>query len=216
MNDEKRAELLMQHYSATYEHIQYYWKIRNRLFLFILGLLTVLALDWAQPNSLAIVANSWITATLTNASTTAEQKKALPQIAFSVVGTLSWFVLLCLVIQYYQRSIHIDRLYRYISDIEEKLCTLMGDDFITREGKAYFSAQGIYKRDIKGKRPFFLRAVGPLYVYVFPVVMILFVLYGLTQCGWHPRQPTCFLNFLFGSGIVFYNLAYIRWVAFKK
>ncbi len=216
MNDEKRAELLMEHYCATYENIQNYWKIRNRLFLFILALLTMLALDWAQPDSLGTVANSLLTAVLTNDSSTAAHVAAVPKIAFSVIGTLSWFILLCLVIQYYQRSIHVDRLYRYISDIEEKLCAEMGGDYITREGKAYFSEQGVYKKGITGKRPYFLRAVGPLYVYAFPVVLIIFAVYGLTRCGWHPTRIACWLNFLFGLGVIFYNLAYLRWVAFKK
>jgi hypothetical protein len=216
MDDDKRAELLMQHYANTYENIQNYWKIRNRLFLLILALLTVLVLDWAQPGSLASVANSWIVSALTNDSSTSDQIQAIPKLAFSVIGTLVRFILLCLVIQYYQRSIHVDRLYRYISDIEEKLCASMGGDFVTREGKAYFSATGVYAQAGPGKRPFFLRAVGPLYVYAFPVVLIFFALYGLKRCGWHPRQVTCWLDFLFGLGIIFYNLAYVRWVAFKK
>lgn len=206
MDDDKRAELLMEHYNDTFEHILSHWKMRNRLFGLILALLTMLALDWAQPGSLARVANAWIVKTL------AGQNGNVPVLDFSVVGTLAWFILLCIVIQYYQRSIHVDRQYNYISDIEDKLCAMMGGEFVTREGKSYSSAKGVYKSD-KEKRPLYLRAVGPLYVYVFPVVMTLFVGFGLFRAGWHPDQITFWLNLVFGAAIVFYNMIYLLWVA---
>lgn len=206
MNDDKRAELLMDHYNDTFEHILSYWKTRNRLFGLILALLTLLALDWAKPGSLAQVANAWINKTL------ACQNGNVPVLDFSAVGALAWFFLLCLVIQYYQRSIHVDRQYNYISDIEEKLCAMMGGEFVTREGKSYFSAKGVYKGS-KEKRPLYLRAVGPLYVYVFPVVMTLFVLCGLWRGGWHPNHVSFWLNALFGLAIAYYNVIYLRWVA---
>jgi len=31
MTDEKRAELLMDHYKDTFGHLQTHWKVRNRL-----------------------------------------------------------------------------------------------------------------------------------------------------------------------------------------
>ena len=215
MDDGKRAELLMEHYKDTFEHILYHWKARNRLFAFILILLAVLALDLARPGSLAEVANAYIAKTLTADSAPAATK--LPALDFSAVGSLSWFALLCLVIQYYQRSIHVDRQYKYIGSVEQKLSELAGDDaFITREGKAYLSTSGAGDANVEGKRPLYLRAVGPLYVYVFPVVLSLFVLGSLWRGGWHPCEITFWLNVVFGLAIVSYNALYLRWVARGK
>ena len=217
MDDGKRAELLMEHYKDTFEHILYHWKARNRLFAFILILLAILALDLAQPGSLAQVTNAYIAKTLTaDAAHAGGQAAKLPVLDFSAVGSLSWFALLCLVIQYYQRSIHVDRQYKYIASVEQKLSELAGHDFVTREGKAYLSASGAGDANGTGKRPLYLRAVGPLYVYVFPAVLSLFVLGSLYRGGWHPGEVTFWLNVVFGIAIVFYNALYLRWVARRK
>ena len=60
MNDEKRAELLMDHYKDTFTLIHFHWKARNRFFLFILVLMSAMAMDTAKPGSLAAVANGYV------------------------------------------------------------------------------------------------------------------------------------------------------------
>jgi hypothetical protein len=109
MDDGKRAELLLDHYRDTFEQINSHWKLRNKLFIFILILLTVLAIDWAKPGLLTQVANDFIAKTVTPDPAKAQQPAAPLALDFSAVGALSWFILVCLVIQYYQRSIFVDR-----------------------------------------------------------------------------------------------------------
>jgi hypothetical protein len=217
MDDDQRAELLLQHYNDTFAYILYHWKSRNRLFASILLLLAILALDLARPGSLAEVANA-----LLAKSVGADAPPAAgavphppPALDFSAVGSLSWFILLCLVIQYYQKSIHVDRQYRYVSNVEERISELAGGDFITREGKAYFSTLGVYAPGKPGKPPLYLRAVAPLYSHVFPVGLCLFVLGGLWS-AWRPGEITTWLNALLGLTIVSYSALYLYWVTVRK
>jgi ABC-type multidrug transport system fused ATPase/permease subunit len=236
MENDKKAELLMEHYKETFENILYYWKARNRLFVFILILLTAMALDLAQPGSIAQVTNAYIAKTLASGSAQpGGPTTQLPTLDFSAVGSLCWFALLCLVIQYYQRSIHVDRQYNYIHRLEEKLSALTGDDnFITREGKAYLTATGAVDAQNKGKgeapdtekdkakdderdeRPLYLRVVGLLYIYVFPAALSAFVLFSVYRDRSRWYEITFILNVVFGAAILFYNILYVRWIKVKK
>jgi hypothetical protein len=217
MNDEKLAELLMDHYKDTFEQILFHWKARNRLFLFILFVVCVMAIDSTKPGSVANVANAYLAKTLTvEAKSAGEAQTTIPTLDFSAVGILCWFVLLCLMIQYYQRSIQVDRQYNYIANLEEHLCTLLGDDFVTREGRAYRSTTGIYNKSQLAKRPLFLEAVGPLYLWVFPISLCGFVILKAWLAGWQPGDLTFWINIGLEFAIILYSVFYMRWVAYRK
>lgn len=216
MNDEKRAELLMDHYKDTFTLIHFHWKARNRFFLFILVLMSAMAMDTAKPGSLAAVANGYVEKNLSvESNSETSQKVTVPTLDFSAVGTLCWFVLLCLVIQYYQRSMFVDRQYNYISQLEDQICTLMGADYVTREGKAYHSRTGVYDPNQPGRRPLFLKGVGPLYVWVFPLLLCVSVVVKLwfagQWCAWN-----AWFNVVLGMGIILYSVLYMRWVKCRK
>ena len=210
MKDEKCAELLLDHYKDTFQHIQYHWKLRNRFFVYVLILVAVIALDTYQPGVLSDLVNAYIAKTLQSSG------QGLPALDFAVIRSATWFLLLSLVIQYYQRSIHVDRQYRYIANLEEQICQVMGGDFVTREGKAYSSKTGVFKRGEKGKQPLFLRAVGPLYVYFFPLILILLVILKVLKEDMPPNQITNWFNIVIGVVIVLYNVFYVVWVKFRK
>jgi len=210
MKDEKRAELLLDHYKDTFQHILYHWKIRNRLFVYVLILLAVIALDTYQPGMLSELVNAYIAKTLESAG------QGALALDFAVIRSAAWFLLLSLVIQYYQRSINVDRQYMYIANLEEQICDIMGGDFVTREGKAYSSITGVFKRGEKGKRPLFLRAVGPLYTLFFPLILIIFVGFKLVREELPPKQITDWFNIVIGLVIVLYNVFYVIWVKYRK
>jgi ABC-type multidrug transport system fused ATPase/permease subunit len=207
MTNEKSAELLLDHYKDTFQHILYHWKVRNRLFMYILILLAIMVLDSYSPGSLSQLVNAYI-------------KKILgadaPALNFSAIGSMAWFLLLCLVIQYYQRSIHVDRQYRYVSHLEDQICEFMDGFFITREGKSYFSRTGVYKPGEDNRRPVYLKAVGPLYVYFFPLVLIVVIMLKLIRESLPPKQITDFFNLFIGIIIVLYNILYVVWIKFRK
>ena len=228
MTDEKRAEFLMDHYKDTYDHLLAHWKARNRLFMYILVLLAALALDMAKPGSLADLANRSLNKALPAVSDPkAKQpapdpvraKQAAPDpmiLDFSVVGSLGWFLLLCLVVQYYQRSVHVDRQYKYIDDVEREISRLMGGDYVTREGRSYLSRKGAWEGDDRDCRPAYLRAVGPLYVHAFPVFLSVFVAVKMYRDHVPPHGVTDFLNLVMGFAIIIYTVLYLRWVIQRR
>ena len=210
MKDEKCAELLLDHYKDTFQHILYHWKLRNRFFVYVLILIAVIALDTYQPGALSDLVNAYIAKTLQSSG------QGVPALDFAVIRSATWFLLLSLVIQYYQRSISVDRQYRYIANLEEQICQIMGGDFVTREGKAYSSKTGVFKPEEQGKRPLFLRAVGPLYIYFFPLILTIFVGFKLVREALPPKQITDWFDIVIGLVIVLYNAFYVVWVKFQK
>ncbi|MDZ7340457.1 MAG: hypothetical protein ONB27_03800 [candidate division KSB1 bacterium] len=206
MTKEKRAELLLDHYKDTFQLTLYHWKARNRLFLFILILLALMALDFYSPNAISRWVNAFITQNL---------GQDVPTLDFEIMGTVMIFLLLTLVIEYYKRSINVDRQYRYLISIEESICDAMDGDYIAREGKSYFSRTGVPETDGKNRRPIYLRCVGPLYTYFFPVILILLLGYKIYH-DFPPIKITAALNTIFSLLIIVYNFLYLVWALRKK
>ena len=206
MKKEKRAKLLLAHHKDTFQIILYHWKARNRLFLFILTLIALIALDFYSQSSISQWVNAFIKKYLGD---------DVPTLDFEIMGTITIFLLLTLVIEYYKRSINVDRQYRYLISVEENICHAMSGDYVTREGKSYFSRTGVPEIDGKNKRPIYLRFVGPMYTYFFPVVLILFLGYKIIH-DFPPTKITTILNTIFGLLIIAYNILYLAWALRKK
>lgn len=215
ISNEKRAELMLEHHKDTAERISFHWRLRNRIFLFLLVVISLMGLDAYSSELLPDLTNAYLASTLTS-----ENGKP-PTFDFSAVGSAVWFILLSLTIQYYQRSIHVARLYEYISDLEVRLSKSMGGNYISREGGAYFSEDGASDDEaIAGayvdKRPLFLRAVGPLYVYIFPMLLTIAVITMLVKDNLDFDKTTDFFNLFLGTVIVFYNILYIIWAKWRR
>ena len=209
MNDEKRAELLMDHYKDTFSHLLYHWKMRNRVFIYTLFLITLIGIDIVSPGLLEQLFSGVVQKYIGDA--------CVPALGFGIVDLIARFLLLCLVVQYYQRSIHVDRQYRYLDDVEEKLCKLMDGDYVTREGKAYLSRTGVPTPNQKDERPLFLRLVGPLYVYVFPFALSVLILLKIFEWdGPAQSRAVDVLSAICSVGIVLYSTVYVWWVGQKK
>jgi len=211
--DGKRAELLLDHYKDTFEHILYHWKVRNRLFIFIIIVIALMGLDLYEPGVLSQYVNAYIAKTL-ELSVSPEAPQNTLSFDFNIVGSAAWFILLALVIEYYHKSIHVDRQYNYITKLEEQICAEMKGDFVTREGKAYSSRTGVAGDG--GRRPVFLRAIGPMYVYCFPILLMIFVCVKVYKENVCPKNSTDWFNVIVACGMVFYNLLYLRWGFCRK
>ena len=208
LTEDKRAELLLAHYKDTYDNILYHWKTRNLLFTFALILLSFMALDTYTPGLISQLVNDYLTKNLGN------EKQPFKHIDFSAIGSAIWFVLLYIVIQYYQKSILVDRQYKYISNLEDQICVAMGGDYVTREGKAYLSKTGVSNNN--EKRPFYLRAVGPLYTFAFPLMLTIIVVVKMLRENMCPTNVFDYFNILVGAAIVLYDIFYLTWVLRKK
>jgi hypothetical protein len=169
-----------------------------------------MALDTYRPGLLSQLINAYLSKNLGN------EKQPFSPVDFSAIGSAIWFVLLYLVIQYYQKSILVDRQYTYISNLEEQICTVMGDDYVTREGKAYLSSQGVYKTGVNEKRPLYLRTVGPLYYVAFPVMLMIIVSAKILMENMWPKTVFDYFTVIVGAAIIAYNLFYLRWVFRRK
>jgi hypothetical protein len=219
VDPDKQAEFLLKHYQDTFKHLLYHWKVRNRLFAFILAVLVLMALDSCSPGTLANLLNAYLLKKISVPGQT------VCGLNFAAIGSLIWFILLCLVIQYYQRSIHVDRQYRYLDGLEHQLCDLLGGPYITREGRAYLSRTGVYDQsptpatepEVKqDQRPLLLKAVGPVYTQVFPIFLILFVALRLKLEGFPPKGLNGGINFFICLALIGFNCLYLVWVWRKR
>jgi hypothetical protein len=149
---------------------------------------------------------------------------------FAIVDLIARFVLLCLVINYFQRSILVDRSYKYIHRLESRIQTLAEEPCFAREGKAYFSragdpedqqgttAPGGGNPTIKRKddRPVALRWIGHLYVYAFPVLLCVLVVWQSLTWDIHAKPVIVGgISALCSLAIVVYSVVYMLWVARK-
>ena len=245
ISDDKKAELLVDHYKDSFQLVLEHWKTRNRLFIFALVALTLMLFQLTSPNVLEHLANSYIrkqfepeaaaqTAnTADNKSTPAEKPSPSPPnsplerrqetkrdlVDFRFITSVLWFVLAYFLVQYYQRSILVDRQYIYLDDLESKLNSLLGPGSITREGKAY----------LKG-RPRFLTHVRYLYGAVFLSLLALVIVAKVIQEGysfWLERSMLDragmiaavsfgLIDFVIAFVIVYYTVLYAEWLWPKK
>lgn len=218
VDDDKRAELLMDHYKDSFSLLHGHWKSRNRLFLYALVLIAVIGLDTLSPGSLAQWVNGYVKSKIIG------EDPSWKALDFTAVDLMARFVLLWVVIQYFQRSILVDRSYSYLHRLEERICELMGPGTVTREGTAYRSRRGApddVEDDTPGEkqpdyRPKFLQWVGPLYVFVFPVALGL----GVIAKSWHDLATSVSVASLLSTacslGIVVYSGLYVFWAGWRK
>jgi hypothetical protein len=212
----------MDHYEDTFGIILMHWKVRNRLFIYALILLALIAIDQFSGCSLADIVNDYLENRL------GKTPEGEGRLDFAAVDFIARFVLLCVVIQYYQRSIQIDRMYKYIHRLEGQLCEFMGADVIAREGKAYLSRTGVPESNLKDNRPWILKRIGPLYTHVFPAALSLLAIFSLALTIKSIRQCIAndqlamghlgidILSILCSVGIVFYSVLYMVWVELRR
>lgn len=205
VDDVKRVELLLDHYKDTFQITFEHWKTRNRFFAFILIALALMLFQITSPKVLEQLANSYIREQ-TKFSPASDSKPSSPApqpgaaqsqasaagqpastrsaerdpLDFRFLSSLLWFVLAALLVPYYQKSVAVDRQFRYLGDLEAKLNVLLGGEFITREGKFYDKY-----------RPRLLRYVGYFYHIVFPLLLHLILVVKLVQeVRSASREPT--------------------------
>lgn len=165
-SDLQRVALLMDHYRDTYGIVTRHGKVRDRLFLFILVLLVLIAVDGLSRGTLSKVINGYAASHLVGS---AEEWERLDFTA--IIHLLVDFCLLSLVVRYYQRTILTTRAYRYLAGLEEQMCKWLGGPYITRHGDAYFSREGIPCLRGKERQPWFLRFARVVYDCVFPLTL---------------------------------------------
>ena len=230
--DDKRAELIYDHYKESFQHIQDHWKARNRLFGLILVVLAAMLFQLTSPNVLERLANSYVSEqtkfkypdpdTAAGDKTAAGAERAATgqagqgevkaadngPIDFRFITSVLWFVLASLLVQYYQRSILVDRMYTYIERTEDSFNGIVGGKLITREGAFY-----------EADKPLFLANLYILYRWVFFVLLLPVMLIKLSQEWLTTRdkgRPTSDIFFsaadtIIVLAIIYYTVLYLWW-----
>jgi len=149
-------DILHDHYKESFAFIRDREKSRNRLFLLVILLVGILFLQIQYPiNFKATIGNL----KLPNAGFN------LDSLPLSSLLSLTWTFLFVITLQYCQQSINVERQYKYIHLLEEKISDLIGDtDVYRREGKAYMKDY-----------PAFSNWAWIFYTFLFPLIMLISV-----------------------------------------
>lgn len=151
-DDNKKLEILHDHYKETFSYIREREKQRDRLFLIIIGLLGLLFLEVQYPNDIQLFLKTI---------------KALgAEINFSIfpvpiITSVTWTVFLIIVLRNCQVSIIIERQYEYLHKLEDVIGGFFQDSIYSREGRAYLPSY-----------PVFSEVVWIFYTQLFPLLII--------------------------------------------
>ena len=125
MNDnaEIKLELLANHYSETFALLKSDVARRDKLFLYMLILLSVILLYLINPE----MVSQMFQGMLSNLTGTENGDSSLTELDLSFVAMVLWFGLLSLVHTYFQIVLHIQRQYDYVYGLEELLSNEYGN-----------------------------------------------------------------------------------------
>lgn len=155
LSDDKKIELLTDHYKDTFVHLTEYRKLRDRLFSLILLTITLLLFQIYSPTEAGAAIGQFI----------AKKLELQNAINISFIGSIIWFALLGFVIRYFQTVIHIERQYDYIHNLEEQISNHYKGKAFTREGKSYLT-----------NYPLFSNWTHILYTIAFPLLLMVVVI----------------------------------------
>ena len=228
MTDDKRAEILVDHYKDTYQVLLGYSKERDRFFLYILLLIAIIAVDCLSSGTLSRLINGYISKQLT--------ASPWESVEFTgIIHLMVSFLFFYFVSRYYRRCMLLDRAYRYLSACEGPINRWMGGDYVTRESRAYRSRRGVPTNgEGRERSPFFLCCIEFQFYVVFPLAVVFLVGY-LTYQSVDALQAVDLRDFsttfrqMLGElsatdvcilichlAIIGYSLLYLLWVAFGR
>ncbi len=181
------------HYKDSFENQKGYLKERNRLTLYLIIVLSVIFL-MSNNRTLLIDVSSLIQ----------EQNIGRAIIDFNIITDILYFVFLWFTMRYYQINLTVEKTYNYIKKCEEKLSSASRGLIIDREG-------GDYEKNY----PLFKWLVHRIYVYVFPILIIIAATISIMkECG--TENTSWFLNIIFLSLVIVLSILYLINRAFDK
>ena len=153
ISSEKKLEILHDHYKESFSYVKNYEKQRERLLAFLI----------------IVIFFQFLQICFLDQSTSAFNAFIEKQINFSFAfnknffSILLWFLLFSVSLRYFQVNALISRQYKYIHQLENKLCEITRDEkFIIRERFGY-------KKDCS----IFTEWVYIIYTWIFPVLLII-------------------------------------------
>lgn len=197
--EDVKFQTLHDHYKDTFALQREYLKLRDRLFVYTLlvfGAMFILTIIPVDPSKAV-------------SDIVKEQLKVTLSINRDAIHTMLWFVLLCLVVRYFQINIVVERQYNYIHKVEGELnsCYDPLGDMFTREGKSYLNNFKLFSS-----------LAGYLYILVFPLLLVIITSYKIftelmTKTFF---DLTLVLDIVFCVLIFVYTVVYSFSIHFKK
>ncbi len=127
MEDAQR-EILHDHYKETFQYIRERETLRDRLFLVLIGLYALLAVQIQYPRKFDGTVET------INLLGIQVDVSSLPLAAFL---TATWVFVLAVVVRYCSTALNIERQYDYLHHVEKNMSAEFGDGLYYREGRAY-------------------------------------------------------------------------------
>lgn len=152
--DNEKLQILSGHYTHTFDFLQSHLKKRDRLFIGVLFLMIVMLFQIYTPNETSSLITQFISSKL----------GLTAPIKFLYIQSIIWFILLAIVIKYFQSVVFIERQYSYIHSLESILSSQYKDGAFTREGDSYLNDY-----------PIFLTWASFLYAILFPTILVIVV-----------------------------------------
>lgn len=169
--EQEKLLLLHEHYKETFNNIQDYLKLRDRLFAYVLLIVTLMLFQMYSPSGSTGAISELLTKKL--------ELKTLIDISF--LSSIIWFALLSLVVRYYQTVVYIERQYNYIHTIEDQLSPEYDRKAFTREGDSYLK-----------NYPLFSSWTWILYTIVFPTLLSVLLSSRLLAKSGRRKELMCF------------------------
>jgi len=181
--DNTKLQILSAHYAHSFDFLQTHLKKRDRSFLRVLVLLIVMLFQLYTPKE----ASNFISQLIIN------KFKLSTAINFLYIQSIIWFVLLAVVVKYFQSVVFIERQYNYIHSLEDLLSKEYEKKAFTREGESYLKDY-----------PLFLNWASFLYTMLFPAILII-VIFG--------KIISEFKQFGFAQILVWFNVLIFLFLA---
>ena len=195
--EDTKVQTLYDHYKDTFMYLREYLRLRDKLFLFALIVITAMFLNITLPTESTKMVSNLISSKL---GVTISMDK-------SFFDSMLWFVLVSLVLRYFQTTTYIKRQYDYLHKLEDSLTVNLGEKLIYREGAGYLD-----------NYPLFLTWAHLLYTIVFPLLLIsmVFVKIYLEIRGCQQIGLSIILDVIFSAMILISTGLYLHFVLVKK
>lgn len=197
---EPATGILHDHYKDTFTHIREREKQRDRLFLIVIAALGALVLQLTYTAAATkIVAEVEVLGV----------KVQVDKVPMPVLLSTTWTLLAGLFLRYCQITIHVDKQYDYLHDVERRLSAALGmNGAISRESNGYLTK----------KSQWFRTFVWLFYIIAFPAVVILATLFSIVMEWWGTSIPLVHKWFdgVVAGGVVVLVGVYIAGVWFGR
>jgi uncharacterized membrane protein len=157
----QKLQILHEHYQESFADLRERERIRDKLFLQVVGVVGVLLLMVQNPNTATEVFRTFDVQATIN----------LNILPYHIILSIFWTLLLVLVVRFYQTSNTIEKSYNYLHYLENAISSYFEENFLyKREGEFYDNDASKFRNFIW----IFYSKIIPIMIFVSSVIAVLF------------------------------------------